>query len=102
MGVRILGLVFCAEGWGLTVNTSAAVIVAAVLGTAAAAMGQLTERPLAGALAHPSIGYYTQPPSDVVSELNQHIATGAARITFDEANGYLRSVLDALHVAADS
>jgi hypothetical protein len=30
-------------------------------------MGQLAERPLAGALAHPAIGYYTRPTHDLVS-----------------------------------
>ena len=34
-------------------------------------MGQLTERPLAGALAHPAIGYYTRPSHDVVAALNR-------------------------------
>jgi hypothetical protein len=65
-------------------------------------MGQLTERPLAGALTHAAIGYYTQPPHDLVSELSRRIEDGTARVTFDERSGYLRSVLDALHVPADS
>ena len=65
-------------------------------------MGQLTERPLAGALAHPAIGYYTRPAHDLVAELNHRIEDGTARITFDENTGYLRSVLDALRVPADS
>lgn len=85
----------------MQVRTAAAVIVA-VAGTAAAAMGQLTERPLRGALAHPAIGYYTRPAHDLVGELNQQIADGSARIAFDEQTGYLRPVLDALHVPAAS
>ncbi len=72
------------------------------VGTAAAAMGQLTERPLAGALAHPTIGYYTRPAHDLIGALNQQIADGSARVAFDEQTGYLRSVLDALHVPAAS
>ncbi len=68
----------------------------------AASMGQLTERPLAGALAHPAIRYYTQPTHDLVADLNRRLADGAARITFDEGTGYLRSVLDALHLSVDS
>ena len=83
-------------------STSAAVIVAALVGTTAAAMGQLTERPLAGALAHPAIGYYTQPAHDLVSALSQRIEDGTARVAFDESDGYLRPVLDALRVPADS
>ena len=76
--------------------------MATVVGTAAAAMGQLTERPLAGALAHPAIGYYARPAHDLIAELNRRVEDGTARIPFDESTGYLRPVLDALHVPADS
>jgi hypothetical protein len=86
----------------LKCSTWAAVVVATVIGTAVTAMGQLTERPLAGALAHPAIGYYTQPAHDLVSALNRDIENSTARIVFDETSGYLQSVLDALHVPADS
>ena len=65
-------------------------------------MGQLTERPFIGALAHPAIGYYTQPSHDAVSALNHDIESGTARVAFDETSGYLQSVLSALHVPADS
>ena len=65
-------------------------------------MGQLTERPLAGALAHPAIGYYSRPAHDLVATLNHQIEDGTARVTFDERTGYLGSVLDALHVPAQS
>jgi len=82
---------------------SMAAIVAGVFGAAAAAsMGQLTERPLAGALAHPAIGYYTRPTHDLVTELNRHIEDGTASVSFDQGSGYLRSVLDALHVPVES
>src|SRR5215212_6569830 len=77
-------------------------MVVAVAGAAAAWMGQLTERPLTGALAHPAIGYYTQPSHDLVSALNHDIEKGSARVAFDETSGYLQSVLTALHVPADS
>jgi hypothetical protein len=76
--------------------------VAAVVGTTVTAMGQLTERPLAGALAHPAIGYYTRPAHDPIAELNRRVADGTAPMAFDESTGYLRPVLDALHVPADS
>ena len=68
------------------------------LGAGAAAMGQLTERPLVQALAHPAIEYATRPTADPVVELNRRIDAGGARIAFDADTGYLRSVLDALHV----
>jgi hypothetical protein len=76
--------------------------VTAIVGTAAAAMGQLTERPLAGALAHPAIGYYTRPAHDPIAELDRRVADGTAPMAFDDSTGYLRPVLDALHVPADS
>jgi hypothetical protein len=79
-----------------------AIAAGALAGAAAAPMGQLTERPLAGALAHPAIGYYTRPAHDLVAELNRHVEDGDARVTFDEDTGYLRSVLDALHVPVES
>jgi hypothetical protein len=73
-----------------------------IVGAAAASIGQLTERPLDGALTHPAIGYYTRPTNDVVAELTRHIEDGTVRVTFDEGTGYLRSVLDALHVPGNS
>src|SRR5580692_4072948 len=84
------------------VASIAAIVVGALVGATTAATGQLAERPLAGALAHPAIGYYTRPTHDLVAELNHHIEDGTARVNFDEGTGYLRSVLDALHVPAES
>src|SRR5262245_7106603 len=63
---------------------------------------QLTERPLAAALTSPAIGYFTRPTTDVVAQLNRRLEDGSARLGFDERSGYLASVLDALHVPADS
>ena len=77
-------------------------VVGAVVGVTAASTGQFTERPLAGALAHPAIGYYTRPAHDLVTELNRHVEDGTVRVNFDEDTGYLRSVLDALHVPVES
>jgi len=76
--------------------------VAAVVGTAVTATGQLTERPLDGALKHPAIGYYTQPSHDVVAALGGHVADGTARLPFDAQTGYLKPVLDALDVPVAS
>ena len=80
----------------------AAVAAGALAGAAAAPAGQLTERPLPGALAHPAIGYYTQPTHDLVAGLSRQVEDGTARVSFDEGTGYLRSVLDALHVPVES
>jgi len=81
---------------------AASVIVVAILGTSVTVLGQLTERPLDGALKHPAIGYYTQPSHDVVAALGRDLESGAARIAFDERTGYLTAVLDALHVPVTS
>jgi hypothetical protein len=79
-----------------------AIVAGALVGATAASMGQLAERPLPGALAHPAIGYYTRPTHDLVSELNRHIEDGSVRVNFEEDTGYLRSVLAALRVPAES
>src|SRR6185295_1152509 len=81
------------------VASMAAIIVAAFVGTTAASMRQLTERPLAGALAHPAIGYYTRPTHDLVAELSRKIDHGEVRLDFDDTTGYLRPVLAALDLA---
>ena len=79
----------------------AAIVVSLVAG-AAAAMGQLTERPLVQALAHPAIEYASRPTTDPIVELNRRIDEGTARITFDTDTGYLRSALNALHLPIES
>ena len=85
-------------------HPSRAVVTAVVvaLGAASAAMGQLTERPLIGALTHRAIEYMTRPTSDPVAELNHRIDAGTVTLTFDEGTGYLRSVLDVLGVPVAS
>ena len=64
----------------------AAIVVSLVAG-AAAAMGQLTERPLVQALAHPAIEYASRPTTDPIVDLNRRIDEGTARITFDTDTG---------------
>src|SRR6266567_3454078 len=82
------------------------VLVATIAGAlhvaTAVPMGQLAERPIAGVVAHPAIGYYTQPTEDAVAEVNRRIGDGSAHIGFDEESGYLRPVLAALHLSATS
>jgi hypothetical protein len=51
---------------------------------------------------HPAIGYPTQPANDAVAELNRKIQRGTAQLRFDDAQGYLRSVLEALNVPIES
>ena len=84
------------------VAAAAAIAGGLLAGGTAASMGQLTERPLSGALAHPAIGYYTRPARDLVSALNRSVEEGSVQLPFDETTGYLRSVLTALRVPVDS
>ena len=79
-----------------------AFVIAAGTMAGAAAMGQLAERPLAGAIKHPAIAYYTRPTHDLVAALNQRIADGTLRLAFEDGSGYLRTVLSALHLAPES
>lgn len=51
---------------------------------------------------HPAIQYGLRPTRDAVSMLNQRLASGAASLTFDPADGYLRSLLSALDVPVES
>ena len=51
---------------------------------------------------HPAIEYNTRPLKDPVSELNRKIQAGQVRLNFDEAQGYLRSVLGALSIPIES
>ena len=80
----------------------AAIAIGLLAGGTATSIGQLTERPLSGALAHPAIGYYTRPARDLVSALSRSVEEGSVRLEFDETTGYLRPVLAALDVPVDS
>src|SRR5262245_46777180 len=72
------------------------------LAIAAAAAGQLTERPLARALTNPAIAYATRPTTDAIADLDHRIDRGETRLVYEEGTGYLRSVLDALRLPLDS
>jgi hypothetical protein len=50
----------------------------------------------------PAIRYSSGPTSDAVAALNRQLEDGSASLTFDPANGYLRSVLAALNVPVES
>jgi hypothetical protein len=51
---------------------------------------------------HPAIEYARRPVRDRVAVLSRALAEGTASLTFDARNGYLRPVLDALKVPAES
>jgi hypothetical protein len=84
------------------VAAAAAIIAGAIAVAAAAGMPQLAERPLAGALKHPAIAYYTRPTHDLIGELDRRIEGGTLHLDFDETSGYLRPVLSALNLAVES
>ena len=50
----------------------------------------------------PAIRYSTAPTSDPVAAFNEQLQSGAASLTFDRQNGYLRSVLDAFNIPVES
>src|SRR5882672_11154773 len=66
------------------------------------ASGQLEERPFSGSPGHPAIDYGRRSITDSVSDLNRKLGEDAARLTFDDRSGYLRSVLQALDISVDS
>jgi hypothetical protein len=51
---------------------------------------------------HPAIAYLTGATDDAIAALNRRIREGEVALRFDEANGYLRSVLEALEVPVES
>lgn len=70
--------------------------------TPADAEGSLSLRDWLPPHDHPAIDYERRPTTDVVARLDQDLAAGKAKLAFDPASGYLRAVLDALRVPADS
>lgn len=79
-------------------------LIAAGVVCAGAVVAELADT-LATPADHPAIGYYNylqHPPRDVVSELSRKTQQGSVQLRFDNGTGYLRSVLDALHVPVES
>lgn len=50
----------------------------------------------------PAIEYTSRPTNDLISVLNREIKAGKVRLRFDGRQGYLPSVLEALHVPIES
>ena len=50
----------------------------------------------------PTIDYFSRSATDPVTMLNAHLQSGEASLAFDESSGYLRSILNALHVPVES
>jgi hypothetical protein len=79
-------------------------IVVTAAACLAGAIGVAAQRP--GAFGesrnHPAIAYGTAPVNTPVTALNTLIEAGATRLEFDAVTGYLKPVLDALHVPVES
>ena len=77
-----------------TAGLAASLAVRAAGQTAAPYPGVLDE--------HPAIQYDTRPTNDPVARLNDALRSGSRRLTHDDGVGYLRAVLAALEVPAES
>jgi len=53
-------------------------------------------------LDHPAVQYRTRPSTDLVSALNARLQSGETRLAFENRTGYLRPLLEALHIPIDS
>ncbi len=78
-----------------------AAFICAIAGSRAAEEGALTGT-FTDWSRHPAIAYSSQPPRDPVAALSQQMADGKVSLERHGTSGYLRSVLDALHVPVDS
>lgn len=90
-------------GYQVSMRGTRFLLVALVAG-GVCALGDLVDT-LSPAPDHPAIEYYDEirhPPKDAVSKLNQRIAEGAVQLRFEPGSGYLRSLLEALHVPVES
>jgi hypothetical protein len=53
-------------------------------------------------LNHPAVEYHTRSTTDVVATLNASLQSGKTKLAFENRTGYLRPLLEALHVPVDS
>jgi len=79
-------------------------IAAGLLMSAAACLAELGDT-VSPSPDHPAIGYFNylkHSLRDPVSELNRKLQQGAVQLQFENGTGYLRTVLEALHVPIES
>ncbi len=88
-------------GDGRARGTTIPAVILLAAGAVAAVSAQFSDSFVASR-DNPAIAYSTGSVSDRVVSLNRRILDGQARLTFDGRGGYLRSVLDALDVPAES
>ena len=73
---------------------------ALVWGTSIVLSAQFTD--FAFDLDHPSVQYKSRPVTDQITELNARLQSGRANLAFENRTGYLRPLLDALHIPVES
>jgi hypothetical protein len=64
--------------------------------------GPLSERPFVPPVTHPAIEYGIRTSRDAVANLMADIQSGKIQLKFEGEQGYLRSVLEALHIPVES
>jgi hypothetical protein len=64
--------------------------------------GPLSERPFVPPATYPAIGYGTRASYDPVARLMADIGSGKVRLESEGEQGFLRSLLDALHISVES
>jgi hypothetical protein len=77
-------------------------LLAALIATAGVASQAQRRDAFVESRDHAAIAYSTGAVADPVSALNARLESGAASLAFDQDNGYLKAVLDALHVPVQS
>ena len=76
-------------------------LVLIVLAAGAAAAAQLPQT-ATDLVREPAIDYFRKPAADRVAQLKQNIERGAVTLSYEPAQGYLRSVMNALRLPTDS
>lgn len=64
--------------------------------------GPLSERPFVPPVDYPPIGYGARPSHDPIAQLIDELDAGKVHLSFEKEQGYLHSVLDALHIPVES
>ena len=81
---------------------NAAIALASLLLVGSAALVAQRRDAFQESAAHPAIGYTTREVHDRVQQLNERLAAGTSRLTFESGTGYLSSLLAALGVPVES
>src|SRR5262249_36106583 len=64
--------------------------------------GPLSDRPFVPPVTYTAIGYGLRPQHDPVANLMRDVQDGKIRLKFEGEDGYLHSLLDALHIPIES